>query len=72
MKEGIFLDAKQSKFLAELDRWLKEQQADDLVGVVRKSREVITQIENRGYYSELEAELLNELRSQYIKSKKKK
>ena len=72
MKEGIFLDAKQSKFLYELDRWLRDQQADDLTGTIRTSRELITQIENRGYYSEAEAEVLNELRLQYIKDKKKK
>ena len=72
MKEGIFLDTKQSQFLYELDRWLRDQQADDLTGTIRTSRELITQIENRGYYSEAEAEVLNELRLQYIKDKKKK
>jgi len=72
MKEGIFLDTKQSQFLYELDRWLRGQQADDLTGTIRLSRELITQIENRGYYSEAEADVLNELRLQYIKHKKKK
>ena len=72
MREGIFLDAKQSQFLSELDKWLRGQQNDDLTGTVRLSRELITQIENRGYYSEVEAEVLNELRLQYIKDKKKK
>lgn len=72
MREGIFLDAKQSQFLSELDKWLRDQQNDDLTGTIRLSRELITQIENRGYYSEVEAEVLNELRLQYIKDKKKK
>ena len=72
MREGIFLDTKQSQFLYELDRWLRDQQNDDLTGTIRLSRELITQIENRGYYSEVEAEVLNELRLQYIKHKKKK
>lgn len=72
MREGIFLDAKQSQFLSELDKWLRDQQNDDLTGTIRTSRELITQIENRGYYSEAEAEVLNELRLQYIKDKKKK
>jgi len=72
MKEGIFLDMKKSQFLYELDRWLRDQQNDDLTGTIRSSRELITQIENRGYYSEAEADVLNELRLQYIKHKKKK
>ena len=72
MREGIFLDAKQSQFLSELDKWLRDQQNDDLTGTIRLSRELVTQIENRGYYSEVEAEVLNELRLQYIKDKKKK
>ena len=72
MREGIFLDTKQSQFLYELDRWLRDQQNDDLTGTIRLSRELITQIENRGYYSEAEAEVMNELRLQYIKHKKKK
>jgi hypothetical protein len=72
MSEGVFLDANQQKFLSELDKWLRDQQNDDLTGTIRLSRELITQIENRGYYSEVEAEVLNELRLQYIKDKKKK
>ena len=71
-ERGYFLDTKQSQFLYELDRWLRDQQNDDLTGTIRTSRELITQIENRGYYSEAEAEVLNELRLQYIKDKKKK
>jgi len=33
--------------------------------LVMKLRETITKIEERGYYTDLERELLNEIRSQY-------
>ena len=71
MSEGVFLDANQQKFLSELDKWLKTHQSDDYTGTIEKARELITKIETKGYYNQTEADILNELRSQYVNNKKK-
>ena len=71
-KKTIFLDRKQSKFLFDLDEWLRDEQTEDWTSTVQIVREMITDIETKGYYDEIQAEILNELRTQYIDSKLKK
>ena len=63
------LNTKSLKLLNKLDKWLIDNMyntgalgGEDLV---MKLRETITKIEERGYYTDLERELLNEIRSQY-------
>jgi hypothetical protein len=71
-KKTIFLDRKQSKFLFDLDEWLRDEQMEDWTNTVQTVREMITDIETKGYYDEIQAEILNELRIQYIDGKLKK
>lgn len=65
------LDKEQAKLLKKLDTWLIDnmftQGGEDLV---MKLREMITKIEEKGYYDTAEKELLNELRYQYMKDSK--
>jgi hypothetical protein len=68
-KQTIFLDRKQSKFLFDLDEWLRDEQMEDWTSTVQTVREMITDIETKGYYDEIQAEILNELRTQYIEAK---
>jgi hypothetical protein len=71
-KKTTFLDRKQSKFLFDLDEWLRDEQMEDWTNTVQTVREMITDIETKGYYDEIQAEILNELRIQYIDGKLKK
>jgi hypothetical protein len=71
-KKTIFLDRKQSKFLFDLDEWLRDEQMEDWTNTIQTVREMITDIETKGYYDEIQAEILNELRTQYIEGKLKK
>ena len=63
MKE---VDEELAKALMKIDKWLFLNQPYDLTNTVEASREIITKIQKRGYYSEYERELLNELREQYL------
>ena len=63
------LGSEEHKSLKVLGKWLIDNMyntgalgGEDLV---MKLRETITKIEERGYYTDLERELLNEIRSQY-------
>lgn len=67
-----FLTKAHSKFLFDLDEWLRDEQMEDWTRTVETVREMITKIETDGYYDEIQAEILNELRSQYIDGKLKK
>ena len=68
---ATFVDAQQLKFLQELDKWILKQKVEDKGHeTVMEVRTLITKIEKQGYYYEGEADLLNELRIQYIKDKK--
>ena len=72
MKTSVhhILDKQQAKFLKKLDVWLADNIYSDGSGgeeVVLKLREMITKIEENGYYDTLQKELLNELRHQYMK-----
>ena len=57
--------------LHKIDVWLKDKyQNSHNEEVILKTREKISSIMNRGYYNEPEKDLLNELRSQYLKDRK--
>jgi hypothetical protein len=64
------LEHNQQKSLKLLDKWLIDNMHKSSVlggeKLVMEVRETITKIEERGYYTDLERELLNEIRSQYM------
>ena len=68
------MDAQQLKFLKEMDRWLSNEpwQSEIEIKTAMEVRTLITEIEKKGYYYEDEAELLNLMRSEYIKNGKHK
>jgi len=71
---AVFVDEQQLKFLKQMDTWLSKEpwQNDVELNVALQVRTLITKIETRGYYYEGdEQDLLNYLRGEYIKSKKK-
>ena len=72
--EGIFVNEQQLKFLKEMDRWLSKEpwQSEVEMEVAYRIRELITKIEKKGYYSQTEADVLNLMREEFIKHKKKK
>jgi hypothetical protein len=68
---ATFIDKHQLKLLGELDTWIynttwKTTKEQDIANEVRT---LITVIENRGHYWESEADLLNELREQFVQYK---
>jgi hypothetical protein len=69
---ATFVDGQQLKFLQELDKWILKQKWKDSTEyeTAVEVRTLITKIEKQGYYYEGEADLLNELRIQYIRDKK--
>jgi len=70
---ATFVDEKQLKFLKEMDRWLSNEpwQSEVEIKTAMEVRTMITKIEDKGYYYEGEAELLNLMREEYIRHKKK-
>tara|TARA_B110000285_G_C14608650_1_gene373922 strand:+ start:195 stop:437 length:243 start_codon:yes stop_codon:yes gene_type:complete len=70
---ATFVDEKQLEFLKEMDMWLANEpwQSDIEIKTAMEVRTMITKIEDKGYYYEGEAELLNIMRSEYLKYKKK-
>jgi len=59
--------------ISKIDKWLRDEYSNGHNSeVVFKTREVITKIMKRGWYSEQEREFLNELRSQYISNNQSK
>lgn len=66
-----FLDNKHLKSLKKLDDWLSKQPWDkDMeLSVFLQLRELITKIEDKGYYDNEEKDMLNYLREEYFKSK---
>ena len=70
---ATFVDSQQLKFLKEMDKWLSNEpwQSEVEVKIAMEVRNLITKIENKGYYYEDEAEFLNLMRSEYIEHKKK-
>lgn len=71
---ATFVTKQQLKFLKEMDTWLASEpwQKQIELEVAMQVRNMITTIEIKGYYYEGEAELLNLMREEYIKHKKKK
>ena len=72
--EGVFVNQQQLKFLKEMDTWLSKEpwQNEVEIEIAEKVRNLILKIEKRGNYSLEEAALLNLMREEYIKHKKKK
>ena len=70
MKKQYELTNKQAIGLDKLKDWLFEKEKDDLTGIFATSREKITYILIREYYSEAERDLLNEIRRQYFEDMK--
>lgn len=70
---ATFVTKQQLKFLKEMDKWLSNEpwQSEIELTIANQVRDMITEIENKGYYYEGEAELLNVMRDEYIKHKKK-
>ena len=70
MPTNYKLEKDQQKSLKLLDKWLIDNMlTNSVIGgeeLVMEVRETITKIEERGYYTDLERELLNEIRSQYM------
>ena len=71
---ATFVTKQQLKFLKEMDKWLSNEpwQSEIELTIANQVRDMITEIEKKGYYYEGEAELLNVMREEYIKHKKKK
>ena len=70
---ATFVTKQQLKFLKEMDKWLSNEpwQSEIELSIANQVRDMITEIEKKGYYYEGEAELLNLMREEYIKHKKK-
>ena len=70
---ATFVNKEQIKFLKEMDDWLAKEpwQREVEVEIALQVRTMISEIEKKGYYYEGEAELLNVMREEYIKHKKK-
>lgn len=63
------LEKEQAKSLKIIDKWLVDNMFSNGLGgedLVMKLRETITKIEEKGYYNQVEKELLNELRYQFV------
>lgn len=70
---ATFVTKQQLKFLQEMNTWLSKEPWQSAVEIklAMDVRELISKIEQKGYYYEGEAELLNLMREEYIKHKKK-
>ena len=70
---ATFVDEQQLKFLKEMDKWLTNEpwQSEVEIKTAMEVRTMITKIQDKGYYYEGEAELLNLMRSEYIQHTKK-
>ena len=68
---ATFVDAQQLKFLKEMDKWLSTTNFsnEEELKISIEVRTLITKIEEKGYYYESEAEILNIMRHEYIKHK---
>ena len=69
-----FIDEQQLKFLNEMDMLLSKEpwQSDVEIKTAMEVRTLIDKIQRKGHYYDDEADLLNLMRAEYIKSKKKK
>lgn len=73
-RTAVFVTAEQLKFLKQMDDWLSNEpwQSEVEIDIAIQVRTLITKIESKGHYYEEEADLLNLMRGEYIKSKKKR
>ena len=62
---ATFVDKEQIKNLKKLDTWLADNTLKYGEGVILQVRELITKMEEKGYYYESEAEVLNMLAEEY-------
>lgn len=69
---ATFITKEQLKFLKEMDTWLSNEpwKTVEEIQIAMEVRTMITKIEEKGYYYEGEADLLNHMREEYIKHKK--
>ena len=69
---ATFVTKEQLEFLEKMDKWLihKPWKSKEELETATEVRRYITKIEKQGYYYEGEAELLNIMRSEYIKDLK--
>ena len=69
---ATFVNMEQLKLLKEMDDWLSKEpwQSEVEIKTAMEVRNLITKIEEKGYYYEGEAELLNLMREEFIKHKK--
>ena len=72
-RTAVFVTPEQLKFLKQMDNWLSNEpwQSEVEIDIAFRVRELITQVETKGHYYEDEADLLNLMRAEYIKNKKK-
>jgi len=70
---ATFVNKQQLKLLKEIDKWLSNEpwQSEVELEIALQVRSMISEIEEKGYYYEGEAELLNVMREEYIKYKNK-
>lgn len=70
---ATFVTKQQLKFLQDMDTWLSKEpwKSEVEIKLAMDVRELISKIEEKGYYYEGEADLLNLMREEYIKHKKK-
>lgn len=69
---ATFVTKEQLKFLKEMDKWLSKEpwQSEVEIKTAMEVRSLIDKIEQKGYYYEDEADLLNLMREEFIKHKK--
>jgi len=69
---ATFVNNEQLKLLKEMDKWLSNEpwQSEVELKTAMEVRNLISKIEEKGYYYEGEADLLNLMREEFIKHKK--
>lgn len=69
---ATFVNNEQLKLLKEMDTWLSKEpwQTEVELQTAMEVRNLISKIEEKGYYYEGEADLLNLMREEFIKHKK--
>lgn len=69
---ATFVNNEQLKLLKEMDTWLSKEpwQSEVEIKTAMEVRNLISKIEEKGYYYEGEADLLNLMREEFIKHKK--
>tara|TARA_B100001939_G_C16477520_1_gene419912 strand:+ start:164 stop:388 length:225 start_codon:yes stop_codon:yes gene_type:complete len=68
---ATFVDKEQLKNLKKMDSWLQDNMYKYGEELTTKVRDLITKIEEKGYYYESEADVLNLVADAYNSEKKK-